>query len=216
MASFVTDDVRGVALAADEPASHAFAVADTRSAGAVGLEVWSSTLSAELTAAETPAELVTARAVGAPTVPEWSQTRRDHRPAGRHDRGPPRARSAAGGGRRDLRRLAAGLVGPAHHRLRRPAVVDLAARPRALPRLGAAGRRPRPAGHRGHDLREPVPRRRGAQGGRHDPQPLRRGERGRGTSSRGRAARRTSSTRAGSTRRWSTSATRRRATGTPT
>jgi alpha-glucosidase len=73
MASFVTDDVRGVALAADEPASHAFAVADTREAGSVGLEVWSSTLSAELTAAETPAELVSERAVGAPTVPEWSQ-----------------------------------------------------------------------------------------------------------------------------------------------
>ena len=74
MASFVTDDVRGVALAADDPASHAFAVADTRGAGRVGLEVWSSTLSAELTAAETPAELVTARSVGEPTVPEWSQT----------------------------------------------------------------------------------------------------------------------------------------------
>ena len=142
--------------------------------------------------------------------------RRDHRPAGRHDRGPSRARPAAGGRRRDLRRLAAGLVGPAHDRRRRAHVVDLAARPAALPRLGAAGRGPRPAGHRGHDLREPVPRRRGPQGGRHDPEPLRRGARGTGTSSRGRAARRTSSTRVGSTRRWSTSATPRRATGTPT
>jgi alpha-glucosidase len=74
MASFVTDDVRGVALAADEPASHAFAVADTREAGRVGLEVWSATLSVELTAAETPAQLLTARAVGSPTAPGWSQT----------------------------------------------------------------------------------------------------------------------------------------------
>lgn len=74
LASFVTDDVRGVALAADLPASHAFAVADTRVPGRVGLEVWSSTLTAEVTAAETPAELVTARSVGAPSLPEWSQT----------------------------------------------------------------------------------------------------------------------------------------------
>ncbi|MGH3346661.1 MAG: alpha-glucosidase [Nocardioides sp.] len=72
-ASWVTDDLRGVALAADEPASHAFAVADIRDPGRVGLEVWSSTVTAELTSAETPAELVTARHVGSPRLPGWSQ-----------------------------------------------------------------------------------------------------------------------------------------------
>lgn len=72
-ASWVTDDLRGVALAAEEPASHAFAVADTRDPDRVALEVWSPTITAELTSAESPAELVAARRVGSPTLPDWTQ-----------------------------------------------------------------------------------------------------------------------------------------------
>ena len=73
VASWVTDDLRGVALADDRPASHAFAVADTRDDERVTLEVWAPTLEAELTAADSPADLVAARHVGAPTLPEWTQ-----------------------------------------------------------------------------------------------------------------------------------------------
>ncbi len=73
VASWVTDDLRGVALADDRPASHAFAVADTRDDERVTLEVWAPTLEAELTAADTPADLVAARNVGSPTLPEWTQ-----------------------------------------------------------------------------------------------------------------------------------------------
>jgi len=72
-ASWVTDDLRGVALADDVPASHAFAVADTRDDERVTLEVWAPTLAAELTAADSPADLVAARHAGAPTLPEWTQ-----------------------------------------------------------------------------------------------------------------------------------------------
>ncbi len=73
VASWVTDDLRGVALADDRPASHAFAVADTRDDERVTLEVWAPTLEAELTAADSPADLVAARHVGSPTLPAWTQ-----------------------------------------------------------------------------------------------------------------------------------------------
>lgn len=73
VASWVTDDLRGVSLADDVAASHAFAVADTRDDERVTLEVWASTLRAELTAADSPADLVAARHSGSPTLPEWTQ-----------------------------------------------------------------------------------------------------------------------------------------------
>jgi alpha-glucosidase len=72
-ASWVTDDLRGVALAPDKPESHAFAVADTRDPDRVALEVWAPSISAELTAAATPAGLVTTRRLGDPVLPDWSQ-----------------------------------------------------------------------------------------------------------------------------------------------
>src|SRR5699024_3064051 len=50
-----------------------------------------------------------------------------------------------------------GLDRAAHHLLRRPAVVDLAAGHRPLPGLGRPGRRPGRRGHHSHHLREPVP-----------------------------------------------------------
>ena len=72
-ASFVTDDLRGVRLDPDAPTSHAFAVADLRHSGRVGLEVWASTLRAELTTAETPSELVVAQQAGStrPALADW-------------------------------------------------------------------------------------------------------------------------------------------------
>ncbi len=73
VASWVTDDLRGVALADDLPASHAVAVADTRDDERVSLEVWAPRLEAELTAADSPAALVAARHQGAPTLPRWTQ-----------------------------------------------------------------------------------------------------------------------------------------------
>lgn len=73
VASWVTDDLRGVRLAADRPESHAFAVADTRDDERVTLEVWAPRLEAELTAADSPAELVAGRHVGAPSLPAWTQ-----------------------------------------------------------------------------------------------------------------------------------------------
>ncbi|QBR92244.1 alpha-glucosidase [Nocardioides euryhalodurans] len=72
-ASWVTEDLRGVALVADRPASHAVAVADTRDDERVALEVWAPTLDAELTAGDSPADLVAERQVGAPTLPGWTQ-----------------------------------------------------------------------------------------------------------------------------------------------
>ena len=103
--------------------------------------------------------------------------RRDRGDPGRHRGGTPPGRRPAGQRRGDRGGLAAGLDRPPHHRGRRPAVVDLAARPRALPRLGATGRRPRPAGDPGDDVRQPVPGRRPAEGRPGRPQPVRRGGR---------------------------------------
>lgn len=78
--SFVTDDLRGVRLDPDLPESHAFAVADTRTDDRVGLAVWSSRMRAELTAGETPAQLVrrqqqggTEGRVARPALPAWPQ-----------------------------------------------------------------------------------------------------------------------------------------------
>ena len=62
--SFVTDDLRGVRLDAAVASSTAFAVADTRDPDAVSLEVWSPSLSAQASAAGTPARLVAAQQAG--------------------------------------------------------------------------------------------------------------------------------------------------------
>ena len=72
-ASFVTDDLRGVRLDPKAPTSHAFAVADLRDPGRVGLELWSSTLHAEVTAAASPADLVIAQQAGdnRPELADW-------------------------------------------------------------------------------------------------------------------------------------------------
>jgi len=72
--SFVTEDLRGLRLDADAAESSAFAMADTRAAGAVGLELWASRLSAELSAADTPADLVRAQQAGdtRPPLAKWA------------------------------------------------------------------------------------------------------------------------------------------------
>lgn len=73
--SFVTDDLRGVRLDPAQESSHAFAVADVREAGRVGLEVWAPHLTLELVAASTPAELIARRAgPRRPELAEWTQT----------------------------------------------------------------------------------------------------------------------------------------------
>lgn len=71
--SYVTEDLRGVALDARQPESHAFAVADTRDDEAVGLEVWAARLTAELTSGDTPADLLEQRRTGSPSLPGWTQ-----------------------------------------------------------------------------------------------------------------------------------------------
>src|SRR3546814_6404556 len=72
--TFVTDDLRKVRLDPEVEQSHAFAVADTRDPGRVGLEVWAPRLRAELSAGTTPAEVV-ARTdrVASPPLAEWTQ-----------------------------------------------------------------------------------------------------------------------------------------------
>ena len=73
-ASWVTDDLRGVRLDPDLPVSHAPAVADTRTAGQVGLEVWTTRLRAELVAADSPLELVAQQQAGIerPELASWT------------------------------------------------------------------------------------------------------------------------------------------------
>lgn len=73
--TFVTDDLRGLSLDPDLPESHAFAVADTRVADRVGLQVWAARVRAELVAAATPAGLVTAQQAGMkrPELAAWTQ-----------------------------------------------------------------------------------------------------------------------------------------------
>ncbi len=62
--SFVTDDLRGLRLDAGAPTSGAFGVADTRDPDAVSLELWSASLSAQVSAAGSPARLVAAQQAG--------------------------------------------------------------------------------------------------------------------------------------------------------
>ncbi len=62
--SFVTDDLRGLRLDAGVASSTAFAVADIRAADAVSLELWAPSLSAQASAAGTPARLVAAQQAG--------------------------------------------------------------------------------------------------------------------------------------------------------
>lgn len=72
--SFVTADLRGVRLSADDPLSSSFAVGDTRDPGAVGLELWAPSLTAEVSAADTPAGLVAAQQAGEhrPRLAGWA------------------------------------------------------------------------------------------------------------------------------------------------
>jgi len=72
--SFVTDDLRGLRLDAGAASSTAFAVADTRGPDAVSLELWSPSLSAQASAAETPARLVAAQQAGdrRPPLAAWA------------------------------------------------------------------------------------------------------------------------------------------------
>ncbi|TSD62105.1 alpha-glucosidase [Aeromicrobium piscarium] len=72
--SWVTEDLRGVRLDPELGASHALGVADTRSAGRVGLEMWATTLRAELTAAATPRELIERQQAGRerPELAAWT------------------------------------------------------------------------------------------------------------------------------------------------
>src|SRR5699024_5010212 len=73
-ASWVTDDLHGVRLDPALPESHALAVADTRTADQVGLEIQATRLSAELVAAGTPAELITRQQAGTdrPELADWT------------------------------------------------------------------------------------------------------------------------------------------------
>ena len=73
-ASWVTEDLRGVRLDPALPESHAPAVADTRTAGQVGLEVWTTRLRAELVAADSPLELVAQQQAGIerPELASWT------------------------------------------------------------------------------------------------------------------------------------------------
>lgn len=62
--SFLTEDLRGLRLAAEDPATSAFAVADTRDPETVSLELWSPTMAAQASAADTPGLLVRAQQSG--------------------------------------------------------------------------------------------------------------------------------------------------------
>lgn len=72
--SYLTEDLRGLRLSADDPGSSAFAVADTRDPDAVALELWAPSLSAEAVAAATPARLVAAQQAGEqrPALARWA------------------------------------------------------------------------------------------------------------------------------------------------
>jgi alpha-glucosidase len=73
MATFVTGDLRGVRLTPELAASHAVGVADTTNSGQVRLESWAPTMTAELTAADTPAALVATQegTVQRPALADW-------------------------------------------------------------------------------------------------------------------------------------------------
>lgn len=72
--SFLTDDLRGVRLDAEAPTTTAFAVADTRDPGSVALELWAPSLSAQVSAAGSPAALVRAQQAGdtRPPLAAWA------------------------------------------------------------------------------------------------------------------------------------------------
>ncbi|MCB0897032.1 MAG: alpha-glucosidase [Nocardioides sp.] len=72
--SFVTGDLRGLRLDADDPLSSAFAVADTRDPGAVALELWAPSLDAQVSAADDPIALVAAQQAGDrhPPLATWA------------------------------------------------------------------------------------------------------------------------------------------------
>jgi len=71
--SFVTGDVRGLALDPASAASHAFAVADATRSDSVVLTSWAPELRAELTADTDPLALLERRAAGEsrPSLPRW-------------------------------------------------------------------------------------------------------------------------------------------------
>jgi sulfoquinovosidase len=73
--SFVTGDVRGVALDPSNAESHSFAVADTRRADRVVLTSWASQVRAVLTADTDPTALLARRAAPSPRPPlaDWVQ-----------------------------------------------------------------------------------------------------------------------------------------------
>ena len=73
--TFVTDDMRGVRLDPAADSSYAFAVGDTRAADRVGLEVWSPNIRLELTAANSPKELIAQQQSGVerPPLAGWTQ-----------------------------------------------------------------------------------------------------------------------------------------------
>jgi alpha-glucosidase len=71
--SFVTGDVRGVALDPAVPDSHAYAVADTRDPDSVALTSWSNRVRALLTADTDPLALIQRRSASLtrPDLPDW-------------------------------------------------------------------------------------------------------------------------------------------------
>ncbi len=72
--TYVTSDNRSFALA-DVETSGGFGVADLSRNGQLSLETWSNSLSAEVVTADSPVDLITARAAGTsfPELAEWSQ-----------------------------------------------------------------------------------------------------------------------------------------------
>lgn len=72
--SFLTEDLRGLRLDAEEALSSSFAVADTRDPDAVALELWASSMSAQLSAADDPTSLVAAQQAGdrRPPLARWA------------------------------------------------------------------------------------------------------------------------------------------------
>ena len=72
--TYVTSGNRSFALA-DVESAGGFGIADLRRAGQASLETWSDSLTIEVTAADTPTDLLAARAAGKsfPELAEWSQ-----------------------------------------------------------------------------------------------------------------------------------------------
>lgn len=73
-ASFVTEDLRGFRLDPDQPASHAFAVADLRADDRVTVQSWASSMRIELTSGATPLDLITEQSAGVerPEIAGWT------------------------------------------------------------------------------------------------------------------------------------------------